>query len=150
MVKNTLLTSVLALSISTFLVNGNAFADNTSVIATESFSGSIIGFSEQTIVKNSTLSISGPNGFYASKANKDTIPSINLAVFGELTDGRYKYQITSSDLDSAAIKITSPINNGRDDRSQKPANRSISQTGYFYLEAGQVKHFPSINSSPAR
>ena len=144
-VKNALLSSVLVLTASTFIVTENVIAENYKKIAVEMFEGLTISFSEQRAVSNATLSISGPNGFVANSASENDIPSINLSDFGTLSDGRYKYQITSSALGDANKKITSSLNNGRASDAPKIMHKSVSQSGYFYLEDGQVKQFVSEN-----
>ena len=128
----------------------SSLADTSRTIAVEAFEGVTVAFREQGTIKNATLSISGPNAFFASKASKTSIPSINLTDFGDISDGRYKYQITSSDIGTASIATTRPLNNGRNSESRKAASKSISQAGHFYLEDGQIKHFSPTNDTHTR
>lgn len=150
MVKNFLLTSALFISTSGIFMAENSLADTSKTIAVEAFEGVTVAFREQGTIQNATLSISGPSAFFASKASKNNIPSINLTDFGDISDGRYKYQITSSDIGTANIETTKPLNNGRNSDSRKAASKSISQTGHFYLKDGQIKHFSPTNDTHTR
>lgn len=133
--------SILAL---TFTLS--AVADNTKKIAAENFNGSQIRFSEKIDVLNATLTISGPNGFSATSSDEMSVPQINLFDFGEPSDGRYKYHITSSVIGEMEFKRNNQLNNGRSS-NMKAANKSISQSGHFLFENGQVKHFDTLSDS---
>ncbi|PCK07794.1 MAG: hypothetical protein COA42_12480 [Alteromonadaceae bacterium] len=139
-VKYILFSSMLALSSSALVM-----ADAKPKIADENFSGSNVSFSvnhtAKNAAKNTTVSISGPNGFYASQSSKNGIPSINLFDFGTPSDGQYKYQITSSATGIGKAQARDQLNNGRAHQARKTANKSLSQSGYFHVENGQIKHF---------
>jgi hypothetical protein len=143
-IKNVLFSSVLVFTAGTFLVVENVIAENAKTIAIEAFEGLSIRFTEDEAAKNSTVSISGPNGFFASSAAENGIPTINLSDFGSPSDGRYKYQITSS-VGNLSPQATRQLNNGRASDARKVAHKRISQSGYFYLEDGQIKHFFTMN-----
>jgi hypothetical protein len=145
--KNVLFSLALALTASTFVMSESVLAESAKMIAIETFEGLNISFNEKKDVKNATLSISGPNGFSASSAAENGIPSINLLDFGTPSDGRYKYQITSSAVGEVSKQAGSKLNNGRASDARRVTNKGISQSGYFYLDDGQIKQFSPMNDS---
>ena len=138
---------ILLISIITFTASALAMADNSHKVGVEKFDGSNIRFSEKIPVKNTTLSISGPNGFFASRASENGIPAINLFDFGAPSDGRYRYQITSATLDEYTVQASDQRNNGRVNQVPSTVNKSVSQSGYFTFENGQIKQFESLSDA---
>lgn len=133
---------LLSLTFSSFVI-----AENYKKMAIENFNGVNIRFSQKMEIKNSTLSISGPNGFSASNSVVKGLPSINLFDYGTPSDGRYKYQITSSIIGETKINSSQQLNNGRMSQESRYKNINISQSGHFNLERGQIKLFNDTNDS---
>ena len=131
------------------LVNSSfASAENNATkIGHENFSGSNISFTEKDKVGPSSLTITGPNGFSASGLAESAIPSIELSEFGLLEDGLYIYQITAA-LSGQFMQTTNKyLNNGRGSKEIIRKNKVIRQSGSFYLQSGQIKHFPNQTNS---
>ncbi|MFT4788489.1 MAG: hypothetical protein ACI95X_001302 [Paraglaciecola sp.] len=140
-----LLLSLLA----SLLVNASFAApdNNTTKMVTENFSGSYISFATDQNVGASSLTISGPNDFSAQGTAETAIPAIELSEFGLLDDGLYIYQITAALAGQFMPPANTPLNNGRGNKDVIRENKVIKQSGSFYLEFGEIKHFPNQTHS---
>ena len=57
--------------------------------ATEKHTDTVLGFETGSSYSNFNLTVTGPNGFHASAASKQTAPSLDLHRSGALDDGVY-------------------------------------------------------------
>ncbi len=106
------------------------------------FNGSSIAFSSKSTSRNTTVTISGPDGFQARKFSENGIPSIDLYKSGKLVDGLYNYEITTATGKLVFIKDT--INNGRGENDSHYARKGVTQTGHFRVVNGQIKRYKNI------
>ena len=85
---------------------------------------------------NASLSVGGPNNFYASTSAKGGALAIDLAETGPLADGIYHYQLTASGREMVADK--SKLDNGRDgpDKAEHPVR--VSSSGTFQVKGGAI------------
>lgn len=147
--KHIFLSSVIGLLLTSPLVTATNQFDKTNTgntsnrIGNENFSGTYINFTTQKNVFASTLTIVGPNGFSVSESVNMEMPAIELSAFGELIDGLYTYQLTAALSDQFVEATNQPLNNGRGENERKQLNKVIKQSGHFYIELGEIKHFVS-------
>lgn len=128
------------------LLSSMAASATDKLLATEQLYGSQVSFSAKASTSNTTLSISGPGGFHASKLLKSGIPSINLYDYGELKDGLYKYEITSSV--GKKVRVEDTLNNGRGENNWHYANQGSTQSGNFRVMGGQIQQFKQPKEKP--
>lgn len=126
----------LALSL---VVSAKEAGKDTQSIASERLSDTSVRFSSKILMNNATLSIVGPGNFQASRFLKVGTPSVELLDFGEPTDGLYHYELTAAS--GEAITIKDKMNNGRGENNSHTARRGITQSGYFRVIDGKIKHF---------
>jgi hypothetical protein len=117
--------------------------------ATQKFTDTEIGFDITGPYSNLTLTISGPNGLYASAHHRTGSPLIDLRKLGTIDDGDYLYQLT------AATDEKLPVRTGLDDgRGGSPTTailKSVSTSGQFQVKDGTiVKYDPSVREEPKR
>ncbi len=145
--KNTL--PVLFLSVISIIpLAASAFSSKD--IATETFQNTHLSFSQKVNLGSSTLTVSGPNDFFASKSLASGIPTIELSNFGEVSDGIYKYQIYSA-LEGKFKKSTgSTLNNGRGHTSQQQENESATQSGNFRIVNGSIMTVQTTSQSSSQ
>ena len=124
------LTALLAVSFS-----GAGFAAD-DIVAAEQSSGSKLSLLLKPALANASLSVGGPNNFYASTSAKGGALAIDLAESGPLADGIYHYQLTASGREMVADK--SKLDNGRDgpDKAEHPVR--VSSSGTFQVKGGAI------------
>jgi len=101
------------------------------------FSGSQITAPSAAGMSNVTLTVSGPNGYYARQFSKSGSPSLALAAKGSLPDGLYNWEISGA---TAQMERTakSSMNNGRGESERALVNKSSTQSGTFRVQGGSV------------
>jgi len=102
--------------------------------ASESFSGGLVGFALGDTYSHYTLTISGPGGYQAQVFSEASAPTVRLADFGDVADGRYSYTLTAAtfEYDRAAPRF----NNGRE-ADQLP-RVGAERSGSFMISGGVV------------
>ncbi len=85
---------------------------------------------------NATLSISGPNGFYAQVFSKTGSPSIDLIRAGGTTEGQYTYEITAASSQQAVND--NPMDNGRGGVDKSAGAVGASTSGSFHASGGII------------
>ncbi len=85
---------------------------------------------------NATLSISGPNGFYAKNYSQSGSASIDLIRAGGLTDGVYSYEVTVAT--SETTTNLNPVDNGRGGVDDGTSVVSASTSGSFHASGGII------------
>lgn len=105
------------------------------IVASEQATGSKLALLLKPNLANATLSIAGPNDFHASVSSKGGALAVDLAQFGRLDDGLYKYQVTASSGDKVPVRTT--LDNGRD---KEPTERfvGVAASGIFRIKAGEI------------
>jgi len=96
--------------------------------ATPKHSDTALGFDVGGGYSNFTLTVTGPNGFQASAASKDSAPSIDLRQAGARQDGAYIYKLTAS---------TGVIDNGRP--GAVSLLKPVSLSGQIHLKDGTIE-----------
>lgn len=86
---------------------------------------------------NVTLSVSGPDGYTASKFSKFGSPTVSFSNNGALADGVYTWNL------SGATSVMVPSNpngldNGRGEDAKPMMNQSYSESGTFRVMNGSV------------
>ena len=121
-------------SLAAFLAAGGAcFAED--LKATQTFTDSEIKFEPGGKYSNYTLTVTGPHGFHASVAAKDTMPSLDLKRAGASDDGVYHYQLTAST--DATIPLRSNLDDGRPTR-RTTMQQGVAMSGHFELKGGAI------------
>lgn len=87
-------------------------------------------------LSNATLSISGPNGFYAKAFSPSGSPSIDLIKAGGTADGVYTYEVTAAT--SETTENLNPMDNGRGGVDDGSSVVSASTTGSFHASGGII------------
>lgn len=115
---------------------------STTVFASEDIAANVTLQGSQVSVNlgvgysNATLSVSGPDGFYAKDYSKSGSPSIDLIRAGGTADGVYSYEVTAATSETTVN--LNPMDNGRggvdDGTSVVPASAS----GSFYASGGII------------
>jgi hypothetical protein len=126
----------------------NAKELKTHKIAVPQFNGSNVAFSAKSTSRNTTVTISGPNGFQAQKFSETGIPSIDLYKGGKLVDGSYNYEITTAVGKMVLIEDT--MNNGRGEDNNHYARKGVTQTGHFRVVNGAIKRYENIKEPTAQ
>src|SRR3954468_17454058 len=116
--------------------------------ATEAFSGTTVAFKIDGQFGLLTLTVAGPNGYYASASARTASPIIELNRFGDFDDGEYAYQLTAST--DGKITLRTPLNDGRDD-DNKPTTmifKGVAKSGSFRVSSGTI--VPNDTNAPSR
>ncbi len=123
----------IGLSSVSFHVNGEGLIKP---IATEQIFGTRVSFQQNRILKNITLSISGPDGFNAQVFSESAFPYIDLEQFGRVVDGIYNYQISAAT--DELLEVRDKLDNGRGENNRTYINKGVRQSGTFRIIDGQV------------
>lgn len=83
-----------------------------------------------------TLSISGPNGFYAKTFSKGSSASIDLIRAGARESGLYTYELTAASSETTIDP--NPMNNGRGSADAGATKVPVMLSGSFYAEGGLI------------
>lgn len=100
-------------------------------------SASQISVNTEAGASNTTLSVSGPNGFYVESFSQFGTPSLSMAEGGTLADGQYTWETRSA----SNRMIESPkrgLNNGRGDNERSFVNAAVIESGTFRVVNGAV------------
>lgn len=113
-----------------------AFAGNEIAGAQKSLNGSQILFSLGPNYFNATLTVAGPNGFYArSEASSGTV-SIDLQSAGATGEGVYTYELTAASSETKTNPA--PMNNGRGGVDNPVSQVGVSTSGTFFAQNGLI------------
>ncbi|WP_299880386.1 hypothetical protein [uncultured Cocleimonas sp.] len=132
---------------------------NEKAVATEYFDGSTLAFDYKGNFNNTTISVSGPNGFNTQVFQERGTPTVNLsgpALAGKaskaslpstvsLADGEYQYQITVAT--DKIINVTDTLDNGRGKNAKTTMNASETQSGSFRVKDGSIVTYTDIQES---
>jgi len=117
--------------------------------ATQKFTETEIGFDITGPYSNLTLSISGPNGLYASAHARTGSPLIDLRKLGTIDDGDYLYQLTAATDEKLLVRTA--LDNGRDGGPTTSLLKSVSTSGQFQVKGGTIVKFdPSVREDAKR
>ena len=105
------------------------------MVASQQSSGTKIAFLLKDNFSSATMTISGPNGFFAHAFAKNGAIAVDLRRFGAIDDGTFTYQVTAAANDK--IRIRTPLDNGRD-RIVTERPRSASMSGTFSVVRGEI------------
>lgn len=123
--------------ISLFFIATQGIANgNTKAVGDEVFNGTTLAFQYKGNFSNATISVIGPNGFSASRFQKQSSPYLDLATQAALVDGLYNYQITVAT--DKIINISNPEDNGRGTNAKTTMNVGASQSGHFRIKYGII------------
>ena len=103
--------------------------------ATPTFTESEIKFEPGGKYSNYTLTVTGPHGFHARVAAKDTIPSLDLKGAGASDDGVYHYQLTAST--DTTVPLRAGLDDGRPTR-RTAMQQGVAMSGHFELKGGAI------------
>jgi hypothetical protein len=109
-------------------------ADDLSV--SEQFSDTTIEFKVGASYGNLTLTVAGPNGFYASANARSGSPLLDLRRFGDFDDGQYSYHLTATT--DQKIKMRTPLDDGRDNGPTLDLLKGVSTSGAFSVSRGLI------------
>jgi len=129
MIKRWALMSAATL-LTTFMA-GSGFA------AQERFAGDVVQVLLDGQVHNTTLSVAGPEGYYAQVFAKTGIPMIKLSRFGSVPDGVYNWQVTAATSEMLEVRDNS-LNSGRDGKTPKRMNKGTTESGMFRVKNGAI------------
>jgi hypothetical protein len=88
-------------------------------------------------MSNLTLTVSGPDGFYATGFSKSGTPTATFAAASGLADGVYKWQLSGAT--SQMVRANSNgLDNGRGAAERSYVNKSDSESGMFRVKNGSV------------
>lgn len=130
------------------IICGDVSAKNDNSTVKAQFGGTQISFASIGTSSNSTLSISGPDGYNVSKATKVGTPSLDLHQHGDLKDGLYQYEITTNT--GPLVLVKDKINNGRGDDNSHYARKGVTKSGHFWVVNGQIKKFQHVKEPAFR
>jgi hypothetical protein len=111
-------------------------ANDDNMIAAEQVSGTSVGFVLNGTHSNATLSISGPNGFYAHTFSRAGAVAIDLSQFGSLANGTYNYQLTAAS--GQPIAVNSALDDGRGTAHRTYAYKPAAKSGTFNVKDGAI------------
>jgi hypothetical protein len=123
--------------------SGAALADE-AVSAKVELNGSAFGLSMSGSQGDSktTVSISGPDGFYRTTQSDMDFQDIDLASEQALADGIYQYEIV---INSGAYReVKDTLNNGRGENNVTLVPKTKVQKGHFWVVNGQIKSFKKV------
>ena len=99
--------------------------------------GSMLKFDLNVNLRDAVVSVTGPNGFRAYKAQKLKRSGLNLREFGNLPDGSYQFEVVTIG-ESLAELASPPLNNGRGDLESKKVIDRIVVGGNFLIKDGNI------------
>jgi hypothetical protein len=107
------------------------------IVAAERLAGESVGFLLKSPFANTTLSITGPNGFHATTHSRSGAVAIDLSRFGMLPDGTYHYELSASSRDAVTI-VRTPLDNGRTGQPRTELPVAVSTSGTFSVKDGAI------------
>ena len=114
--------------------------------ATEQFSDTTVTFKIERQFGLLTLTVAGPNGYFASATARTASPIIELKNSGGYDDGSYSYNLTASTDEK--VPVRTPLDNGRDGGRADSRLKQVSLSGHFLVKGGTIVK-PSY-AQPAR
>ena len=130
--KKMLIVSAISLSL---IGTSSAFAlDKLDTLKT--LRGSEVRFSLGSDYTNATLSVSGPNGYYAKTFVKTGSPSLDLIKTGGTGDGVYTYELTV--MTSKTQLNKNPLDNGRGGVDETVTPVGVTTSGVFHVKNGAI------------
>ena len=115
------------------------------ISAEERFSGDVVQVVPDGQVFNTTLSIAGPNGYYAQAFAKAGTPMIKLSQHGPVADGIYIWQVTAATDELIEVRdkgLRSNRSNSLGYRRASPGmitiNKGTAESGSFRVENGSI------------
>jgi hypothetical protein len=124
------------------IVSAGVSAKNDNSVIKEQFGGTQLSFAFNGSSTNSTLTVSGPDGFNMSRSSNAGVPSLDLNRSGSLKDGLYNYEITTNT--GPLVLIQDKINNGRGENNSHYVRKGVTKSGHFWVANGQIKKFDNI------
>ena len=106
---------------------------------TEKHTDTVLGFETGSGYSNFTLSVTGPHGFHATAASKDSAPSIDLRQAGAREDGIYNYHLTASTNEKVPVRTA--LDNGRSGAANDSMLKDVSASGQAHLKGGTIQKF---------
>ena len=113
--------------------------------AEERFSGDVVQIVLAGQVHNTTLSVAGPNGYYAETYAKAGMPMIKLSQHGPVADGIYIWQVTAATDELIEVRdkgLRSGSSNSSGYRRASPGtiriNKGTAESGSFRIENGSI------------
>ncbi|MEO8460163.1 MAG: hypothetical protein ABI451_06525 [Dokdonella sp.] len=114
-----------------------AFAGSDIAGAQKSLNGSQVKFSLGPNYFNATLTVAGPNGFYARSESGSGTVSIDLKSAGATGEGVYTYELTAASMETKTDPA--PMNNGRGNGTDNPVSQiGVSTSGTFFAQNGLI------------
>ncbi len=120
--------------------------------AEERFSGDVVQVVPDGQVFNTTLSIAGPNGYYAQAFAKAGTPMIKLSQHGPVADGIYIWQVTAATDELIEVRdkgLRSGSTAGSSYRRTSPGtiriNKGTAESGSFRVQNGSI--LPKSNAT---
>jgi hypothetical protein len=88
-------------------------------------------------VHNTTLSVSGPDGYYAESFAQAGIPMIRLSQHGSLADGVYRWQVTAATDETVSVRDNG-LDDGRGSEARTSINKGMYESGMFRVQNGVI------------
>lgn len=136
-----ILKSLSVAGVMAFVIGGAFAAENLDAKVT--LKGSEVRLTLPAGYYNATLSVSGPDGFYARAFSKNGSPSIDLIRAGGTTDGEYTYEVTAASSQKAVDK--NPMDNGRDGVDKSAGVVGAAASGSFIANGGIISQAAMAN-----
>ncbi len=113
--------------------------------AEERFSGDVVQVVPDGQVHNTTLSVAGPNGYYAQAYAKAGTPMIKLSQHGPVADGIYIWQVTAATDEMIEVRdkgLRSGSTKSSGYLSASPGmitiNKGTAESGSFRVQNGAI------------
>lgn len=125
-------------------VHNTCLADD--LPATEAFSGTTVTFKIERQFGTLMLTVSGPNGYYASATARTASPIIELDRLGPFDDGQYSYHLSASTDEKVPVRTS--LDNGREGGASTSVQRGVSKSGVFHVAKGTIMKFDPDAKEP--
>ena len=120
-----------AIASAMLLSAGTAFA------ASPSFGGDSVSAKPSVSMSNMTLTVTGPNGYYAREYSSQQAPSLSLSKNGVMADGLYNWELTGATRKQVEANPMG-LDNGRGSSARRFANQSVTESGTFRVVGGSI------------
>lgn len=130
------------------LIAGPAFAET--LDAEARFAGERLTFDVRGDYTNFTVTVSGPEGYYAQAQGARSAPTLRLRDYGDVPDGSYSYQLVAATgrVDTVAARVDQRVN-GREPGTARP-RVGASTTGRFQVINGRIVPFEALEESSSQ
>ncbi len=113
------------------------FTAGTTFAADTSFGGDSLSAKPSISMSNMTLTVTGPNGYYAKEYSSHQAPSLSLSKNGTMADGLYNWELTGATSKQVEANPMG-LDNGRGSSARKFVSQSMTESGSFRVVGGSI------------